>query len=829
MNGLDPRFILAYTFGKYFSDKTTGQPLSGGYILFFEDEARTVPKDVYILSGGPTNYIYTNIGPRVEISASGMPIYQNDNIAIYFFPYQGIPATSNGIVQLYFYEVFDAGGNPQFNREAQPNNVDGSIIINGTVTKNFAPNGQMLLHYDLPATDISPIYRVGEIRLQPGPNPGITPLAYGGWTFQRDASSTSDDFAIFDISTFDGITDAFPRFNVTLRCTSPDASDLLKDWTVTFDDVNKFSSATQMWTYNFTGISNTGGNVTVQLFLIKNYGTDGSPETSNLLTTFTLTPTETQFNYSFVFGLNNGMTIDDVNNNDFVALALRRSTSAISDVTIGNFILGEGTIPAPIIFPATTTREFIYESIMPVVPDYNGFDLYLPRVLTMDGEKYDDGEIGRVVNESQISVYDETTGFHPTTNLLIAKGIQYETISYSPLGIPMARLQRKYFDPNINTPIHGTGTSYFTGYYKGSGNELILTNNSGGLVTATADGAIPTNFAFANIHLGSTSYFVRSYITTGGGDTFWIEDTNVGQPNAPDPKNSGFTIVGIQAGNNVGLLNIISVNVPALPLANTRFWFSSVDNLFAPVDYYVWFKIDGVGTDPADAGRTGILVNLSATDTVITAAEKIREALNAWQNSSIKMTAANTITGGSYFEATSITPLGATQLYVIWYEVNSVGTQPVVGGTPLYIKVTLTGAETNAQVVTATQIAINSKYFSTPDYRNSFLRIWNDGLVSEEQLEGRSSLVPGIYMDRIGTFQLSDNLDHRHTLDVEADAYASITSVDNGNPFFQGGAGGQFYAIDGTGFILDPLPTDPDLFHFESRPPNQFVNAAIKY
>ena len=133
MSDLDERFELAFTFEQYFVDKDTGFPLSDGYIEFYEDEQRTVPKDVYKLSGTPGNYTYVTLGSVVNLNAVGVPEdNMNNNIAIYFFPYDGTPDDSEGILTRYFYKVFSSGDVEQFTREAQPNifSESNSEIIN---------------------------------------------------------------------------------------------------------------------------------------------------------------------------------------------------------------------------------------------------------------------------------------------------------------------------------------------------------------------------------------------------------------------------------------------------------------------------------------------------------------------------------------------------------------------------------------------------------------------------------------------------------------------------------------------------------------------------
>lgn len=45
--------------------------------------------------------------------------------------------------------------------------------------------------------------------------------------------------------------------------------------------------------------------------------------------------------------------------------------------------------------------------------------------------------------------------------------------------------------------------------------------------------------------------------------------------------------------------------------------------------YYGWYRVDGVGTDPAVSGRTGVLINILSTDTDAQVATKTAAAINA--------------------------------------------------------------------------------------------------------------------------------------------------------------------------------------------------------
>lgn len=120
---LDPRYITDTSLEEFFIDKSTGYPLGGGIVSFWEDTARTVPKLVYEITGAPPNYTYTPLPNPMILSSVGTPQNANgDNVAIYYYPFDAL-----GNVQLYYVTVVNALGEPQFTRQAWPFNDANSV------------------------------------------------------------------------------------------------------------------------------------------------------------------------------------------------------------------------------------------------------------------------------------------------------------------------------------------------------------------------------------------------------------------------------------------------------------------------------------------------------------------------------------------------------------------------------------------------------------------------------------------------------------------------------------------------------------------------------
>jgi len=211
---LDERYVVSSDIEQYYVNKDDGLPLSNGKVQFFRDSARTVPKEVFQLSGSPPNYTYTSMG--VEITLSAVGTVQNsggDNEVIYYFPYD-----SEGELDLYFIRVFDEGGIEQFTREAWPNVTNANDptknqmglnnqISNPTFTNVFINEGKTTVF-----TVTSGVNQVFEL----APNWDFVISGTGTVTVQRIAITGNDKVPtsppyVLDVLTSVGITTCYLR------------------------------------------------------------------------------------------------------------------------------------------------------------------------------------------------------------------------------------------------------------------------------------------------------------------------------------------------------------------------------------------------------------------------------------------------------------------------------------------------------------------------------------------------------------------------------------------------------------------------------------------
>jgi hypothetical protein len=800
---LDTRYIPVIFPQGLFRDKDTGLPLRNGVIYTWEDESRTTPKPLFKISGTPPNYVYTELPNPLDLNSIGsfQDPNTNEDIAPYFFPYDSDDADAN--IQLYFYEVYSEGGKTsgvlQFTREGQPNLAEEAGPPEQQF-ENYIPNGQFVSHNDIPALPDG-TKEAGEIRA------ATTVIAQGGWTFDRPANSSSKDIVTFDLfpDTYDN-----PRFAVRVNCESPDEGDTFKDLRIEFRDVNKFASDSQEYTFAFSATDNDGTGLPLELILIKNFGTGGDAETERSIKTFNITssypvPPAHPYQANFAFQLNTGKSIGDLND-DYLQLAIRFPVDSAFDVSLTDFSLAQGNITITG-FPVQTDADTLTRSVagwMPV-PNPDGSDLYLPLQLTAEGLRFDDGEIGDGVPESQISVY--VNSLHPTTNRLLPDGSQYETLAYSPLGIPFARLQSKYWDTNLNLPRYGTGPAFALAYVPAGTNQILLANNTAGVVTATADGSAATGFTFQTIHTGASTYLVSAF--TCNTNLLLLENNFSGIVTPVEAGTSGFTVNQLQEGSEAvdgakpERTFIEAVSAAALAGVTGKYFKFTSTNGATDDTFYVWFKIT-TEADPTPGGAP-IEVQLQPGDSAAIVCEKTRQALNAWNSTLIITNAASTLTAGDFWTFSSFDGVAEVDYYV-WYTIDGAGTDPAPANR-IGIKVDLLSADTNLQVATKTQIAINMKYFAVPKWPGLFLR--NIDLTGLVDRGNRYSLVPGVFGNSTATYEYDTFQSHLHSFEIMADL-GDIA------------AGGGDIRIFGT-------PLEPANTSYAGEGETRGVNAAVTY
>lgn len=578
---LDPRFFCSSDLEGYFVDKDTGLPLAAGIINFYSDVNRTVPKDVYQLSGAPpyNTASFVNLGSTLTLNSVGS--YQDglgNNIVIYYFPFEGSPDDSpfTNIQELYYVEVFSSGNVQQFTREAWPpaatSGGGGDDTLVGDVA-NYIPNGQFIVYNDPFITTAI------------GPN-DVSPLAQGGWSFRQSTGSTGV-YTIDFVSTLGGATNLvdFPPNAVQIsRGTlgTETVYELFMQW----PDVNTFSKVIDgdnpQRSFNLLSAikSNDGFAETLNVYVVQNFGgadTDHYTAMSNISVS-----ADNNFNYyntTIDFPDNSGTPI--LGSGSYVGIAIRMPATAF-DLLFTDFALTI-TNAALSSYPTTSPAQALSRSINGYFPfpDVTGRDLYLPLVLTPQGMTWDHSIVGKIEAKPQLVA-------NPLFNELKMDGSSYISTAYSALGIPYGRLA-----------------------------QFLTTNAAAVSVTnGTTTSTLPATFIPM---FGTGPNFVSIFKNVAAGK-FDLSFNTASGGNAVNDQTSGFTHTSADP--------LYVFTVPGVPTAGQYFSFTT--GVDAKV-YNVWFIVDGAGTAPATPSGANIPVPIASTISLDDLCLIIASAVNSYQ------------------------------------------------------------------------------------------------------------------------------------------------------------------------------------------------------
>ncbi|WP_438967013.1 hypothetical protein [Flavobacterium sp.] len=741
---LDTRYMLAPALQHLFRDKDTGKPLSFGKVFFYRDIARTILKPIFQLTGFPPNYSYVQIPTNGDGSISLNSVGAFDT-AIYYFPFD-----ENGNEDLYYIEVFatDINENPtvlQFTREGYPNFSNDES--NEPAEENYISNGKFLLHRDIGID--------GSITMD------TTEIAYGGWSYDRSVSGSPSDIVLFNrFNSFVSTPPDNPRYAVNIISSSTHAGGGYKHLRIKFSNVNRFGStdADEKFTFGFYGKSN-GGNISIELAIVKNYGSGGSPSPSEIIpvsgSSVSLTSGYQLFNIALSFGDNISKNIG-TNNDDFVQIALSFPIDETWNLEFTDFFLIDGE-KLEEDFPISTDRMDIMSALGGGidVPSYDGSQLGLPIILTETGFKFSDSEVGHV--KATVSS-DIPFGY------LDCNGNRYDPNEKSSDGIPYSRLHEKIYDIPNNYPRFGTGPDYFISFIT-EPNKIDIMNNNAGVVTAASDGSTPTGFTIKMISDGFN-----------GGTNLRVAVTEVDFLGITVVLTEGMIIGETTLWGSVGgvttffqevinLVNTFSVNRIIFESGSSMtpgvaFPFYTINTPNGSEDQYtLWFQVNGVGSAPA--GPNPIRVDVDSVDDGETVGDKASIGMSGKAQVLITTVAGASITPGSFFNVYAATS-GGEQLYYPWYRVNGVGIDPQLSG-GIGIPIDVLDTDTDAIIATKTIGAINRRFFAVPDLRGQFIRGFNDGSGKDPgaltRYNTKAPFSPG---DFIGSEQRDDVIIHRH-------------------------------------------------------------------
>jgi len=228
----------------------------------------------------------------------------------------------------------------------------------------------------------------------------------------------------------------------------------------------------------------------------------------------------------------------------------------------------------------------------------------------------------------------------------------------------------------------------------------------------------------------------------------------------------------------LGVAQIVQINTVADVSGNLAGKYFTINDANDTTSYYIWYKVNGVGTDPLVANKTGVLVDLVTNDSANTVAIKTSNVINTIVQDFTSVFSTNHITVTNINEGSAAAPTNGTSGFT-----SSVLT-PGVGADPSLNQILLSNVISPAQAVDQTArslIDIINRDPNSPIY--AYYLSGPTGVPGQILFEARSlTNSPFFIVGNNSQTGLSFNPDISPTIQISSISIANPTVITTSTP-----------------------------------------------
>ena len=738
---------------------STGQPLANGTLAFFADQARTIRKPVY--QDAEMIIPYTN---PITLDLGGYP--------------QGVSGGSGAIYYktgVYYITAFNSAGAVEWTWD-NVNSGSGSNSSGNNIT-NYILNPQFR-------------YTAQDTFNNSDLQQNSTNIAYNNWSFYRDNFSSTISLNFENLVLGQTEVPYNPSKEVHFSC-SVAGNEARLDNVFILGDIFTFSNSSisiGLW-------AKSPQSTAIQVGIRQDFGIGGSSAIEVLQSVDLVT----QYNF---FGVNiqvpsvSGKTLGT---NPSIQIIVRMPLSIISDVYFTNLQCNYGNSLLDLEYK--TSEQSQIEAVGAMFPIPSDDDSFYTPLWDAVTSKF------QYLSNTGEYVFKDTP--NAPTGCLACDGSSYVTDSIIPsTKVRYQRLYNYWLNNLGNGNAFGYGSDGFQTFAYIGNNTFVTDNaiqntvldwqdvNTGFTITNSRNYRVPDidcNWDFRD----DTSIIYHDNSTHS--NNFYIRTSSVGVVTHAGAGTAGFAISVVRNGS-VTYTELTKITVlPVASIVAGSYWIYSSNT----ANYYVWYRVNGVGTDPTVSGRIGLVVDLYTNDSTIAICQKTMNAINGLKSTIFLSVAASALSGGEYFYYNN----HASQFYGYILK-DGIGTDPNIGG-KLGYAVNIEGTYTDAEVALAVAQVIQSYSFNVPDLRGYIPRIWDNGAGIDTDADNRYPRPDGVMGDNLGTTQWGMVESHTHT----------INEGTNGTHFYPGSV------------VIDIYNPNQNLSYYggsETRPKNFYTNIFVR-